>query len=96
MVISDDNGVNWRLSKESEIGTLFHLPPLFVNESQAVDLGNNTVLVMSRNEFLLPHKKLVSISYDAGETFTNTKEVNISELVTGVEASIIYSRKDKI
>ena len=75
MMYSDDLGDTWQL------GGLI-LSPDLPNECQAVDLGNNTILVNSRSlnnhRLLVPcmfltataaHPRLQSLSYDGGLTF---------------------------
>jgi sialidase-1 len=57
------------------------------NECQAVDLGNNTVLVNSRSLF---SHRLQSISTDGGETFSTAVPVpDLYEPLEGCEGSII-------
>ena len=106
MMISDDNGETWRLNKDQNFANEFPLftkegwkkfPPaiwpLMPNESQAVDLGNNKVLVVSRN--FLGFRRIQTYSYDGGETFGKKEIANILAPVAGCEGSIFYSKKTK-
>jgi len=103
MVISDDNGETWRINKDQDFknmtpwansGGWKQFPPSFIpllpNESQAVDLGNNKVLVAHRNAVGI--RRIQTYSEDGGETFGNTEVVNILAPVTGCQDSIWYSK----
>lgn len=79
-LLSDDGGNTWRIG--GKFGDV-HLP----NENQAVDLGNNTVLVAARG--YLTHR-LQTYSYDGGETFGPMHAVpELFESWQGCEGSII-------
>lgn len=80
VIYSDDLGVSW------SIGGMI-LSPELPNECQAVDLGNNTILVNARSTGTY---RLQSLSYDGGMTFTPAQEVpELREPGQGCEGSII-------
>jgi len=80
MILSDDHGTTWRLGGFLEGLNLS-------NENQAVDLGNNVVLVNARG---FGAYRLEAISKDGGETFGDVVERDdMVSPFTGCEGSII-------
>lgn len=79
VMFSDDDGVTWSIGGS--------LPSLhWTNECEAVDLGNNTVLINARS--FISHR-LQSISTDGGLTFGDVEDTPIPEPVEGCEMSTI-------
>lgn len=87
-IISDDMGSTWRMNKANHYYSILKWP----NEAQAVDLGNNTVLINSRNAAGI--KRIQTYSYDGGETFGPIETVSeMNQPITGCEGSTFYSKK---
>ena len=81
-MMSDDNGESWYLGSE-EFGGHF-----FVNELQAAQMPDDTVIVNSR---VLNDKRVISTSTDEGKTFeTNKVADTLRQTFQGCEGSMIY------
>jgi len=85
---SDDHGTTWK--KGGEIGK-YRNPTEWANEAQAVDLGNNTVLVHSRGVLT---ERLITVSTDGGVTFGNVQYAKgLSQPLDGCEGSTVRHPK---
>ena len=81
-LISDDLGVSWRVGAES-IGGQYR-----VNENQAVQLGDGSVLLNART---LTPQRVQATSHDGGESFPDEEvlpAVGLTETVEGCEGSL--------
>lgn len=82
VMYSDDHGVTWQLGGQINPPTSGDYP----NECQAVDLGNNHVLVNARNPSTY---RFQALSTDGGQTFEPTTITTLREPVNGCEGSMI-------
>lgn len=64
IVYSDDHGKSWQIGAVSAVG---------LNECEAVELEDGSVMLNSRNHGFDSHHRGVSISRDGGETFSSFK-----------------------
>ncbi|GMI47022.1 hypothetical protein TrCOL_g1014 [Triparma columacea] len=86
-MLSDDQGESWRIGSE-EFGDHY-----YVNELQAAQLPDGTVVVNSR---VLRDKRVISVSNDEGETFTSNKLAGgLRQTYQGCEGSMIYHSKQE-
>ena len=87
-MLSDDNGASWRLGKqENGFGSGNRL----VNENQAVQLTNGSVLINGRSfaTFTKP-RRLQTLSNDGGETFGDVRYVEeMKQPFNGCQGSIV-------
>eukprot|EP01006_Ploeotia_vitrea_P041430 TRINITY_DN66525_c7_g5_i2.p1 TRINITY_DN66525_c7_g5~~TRINITY_DN66525_c7_g5_i2.p1 ORF type:complete len:169 (+),score=28.94 TRINITY_DN66525_c7_g5_i2:652-1158(+) len=82
MMLSDDDGDTWYLG-----GLLDKDDTHLTNEEQAVDLGNDTVLVNARGAGIY---RLLTMSHDGGKTFGPVQEQrDLPQPLTGCEGSTI-------
>lgn len=80
LIYSDDHGLTWQLGASIQ-------SPHYPGECQAVDLGNNTVLLNSRTPST---SRLQSISYDGGLSFSTPYIIeDLPEPDNGCEGSMI-------
>lgn len=88
VIYSDDGGVSWKIG-----GTVLRDK---TTESTVVELSNGNLMVNSRNQKESENHRVVSISKDGGETFTESfVEEQLIE-PSGVQASLLfYSMNDK-
>jgi sialidase-1 len=88
VMLSDDNGITWRLGQqENGFGNGNH----FVNENQAVELLNGSILINGRSfaTFTKP-RRLQTMSHDGGETFGNVTFVHhLKQPFNGCQGSIV-------
>ena len=82
IVVSEDNGLTFRLASTS-FGNNF-----FVNELQAAQMSNGTVIINSR---VLSSERVLSYSNDEGESFYSVRRPStpLHETIQGCEGSFI-------
>lgn len=90
VLISDDDGENWRLGKEWSVGQ-------GTNEHQLVELDDGTVLSNSRSLSTgSPQYRVQSLSFTEGGSFSKSNFVNIPQPFGGCQGSTAGGNHGKI
>lgn len=87
VMISDDDGDSWRLAAANGYSRSYDSD---LNENQAVELQNGSVLVNGRSFATLTNQHRLQVrSDDAGETWTPTRYVDLPQPINGCEGSTV-------
>ena len=90
VLISDDDGENWRLGDEWPIGE-------GMNEHQLIELEDGIILSNSRSLSTgSPQFRLMARSLDGGKTFERTNFIEIPQPLNGCQGSFLRENNGKI